>query len=557
MRTQRRTIAATMAVMLTAVWTGQVRGDFVFSEPKNLGPTVNCELCEYDPSLSPDGLELYYSSCRTGTYGVQDLWVLRRPSIDAPWSKPQNLGSTINSAAQELGPSLSADGLTMYFSCIREEDGIGGHDVYMTTRAGREEPWGPPVMLDSGINTQFDDVSPWISADGKTLFLCDAEWGSAVRPGGRGQCDIWMATRADAESPWGSPINVSAVNSTAVDGAPSVSTDGLVLLFGSNRAGGLGQWDIWVSVRKTANDKWRHPVNLGASVNSGSWDGNPALSPDGRTLYFSSDRPGGRGYTDLWEASISPIVDLNGDGKVDEAEVRIMTESLGKDDPLCDIGPTPFGDGIVDMKDLAVLTQCAAQEFHDPTLTVCWKFDEAEGIVASECTQACDGMLVGGPVWQPEEGAVGGAIQLDGVDDHITTRYVCDPSREPISIFAWVKGGAPGQAIISQKMGANWLIVDAATGALASELRSDSRFGRNIVSKAVITDGKWHRVGLVLDGAGRTLYVDGVLVAQDTQNQVTSAYGGLHIGTGKDLTAGSFWSGLIDDVRIYNRIVKP
>ena len=280
-------------------------------------------------------------------------------------------------------------------------------------------------------------------------------------------------------------------------------------------------------------------------------------SPDGSHALLQLRPPGGRGYTDLWQASISPIVDFNGDGKVDEAEVRIMTESLGKDDPLCDIGPTPFGDGIVDMKDLAVLTQYAAQELQDPTLMVCWKFDEAEGIVASECTQACDGTLVGGPVWQPEEGAVGGAIQLDGVDDHITTRPVCDPSREPISVFAWVKGGAPGQVIISQKTGANWLIVDAATGTLASELKSDGRFSRKLVSNAVITDGKWHRVGLVLDGAGRTLYVDGAVVAQDTQNHVTGAYGGLYIGTGKDLAAGSFWSGLIDDVRIYNRIVKP
>jgi len=90
-----------------------------------------------------------------------------------------------------------------------------------------------------------------------------------------------------------------------------------------------------------------------------------------------------------------------------------------------------------------------------------------------------------------------------------------------------------------------------------SELKGNNRFSCRLVSKTVITDGQWHRVGLVLDGAGRTLYVDGAMVAQDTQNKVTAAYGGLHIGGGKDLAAGTFWSGLIDDVRIYNRIVKP
>jgi len=79
-----------------------------------------------------------------------------------------------------------------------------------------------------------------------------------------------------------------------------------------------------------------------------------------------------------------------------------MTENLGKDEPLCDIGPTPFGDGVVDMKDLTVLTQCATQELQDPTLVACWRFDETEGTAACDCAQACDGQLIGGPIWQPE-----------------------------------------------------------------------------------------------------------------------------------------------------------
>jgi hypothetical protein len=78
-----------------------------------------------------------------------------------------------------------------------------------------------------------------------------------------------------------------------------------------------------------------------------------------------------------------------------------------------------------------------------------------------------------------------------------------------------------------------------------------------LLSETVITDGNWHRVGLVWDGTNRILYVDDVAVAADTQSELVGSNGGLNIGCGKNLEPGSFWSGLIDDVRIYNRTVKP
>lgn len=94
-------------------------------------------------------------------------------------------------------------------------------------------------------------------------------------------------------------------------------------------------------------------------------------------------------------------------------------------------------------------------------------------------------------------------------------------------------------------------------GTLATELKGDGRITKDLYSKAVVTDGKWHRVGLVLSHAGRTLYVDGVAVAQDTQNNITGSYNSLHIGAGRNLSAGGFWGGLIDDVHICNCVVKP
>jgi hypothetical protein len=126
------------------------------------------------------------------------------------------------------------------------------------------------------------------------------------------------------------------------------------------------------------------------------------------------------------------------------------------------------------------------------------------------------------------------------------------------SVFAWVKGGAPGQVIISQTGGANWLLADPAEGKLMTELQGIGRGGNvPIVSETVITDGNWHRVGLVWDGSDRVLYADDAEVARDTQSGLETSEGGLYIGAGSTLDPAGFFSGLIDDVRIYNRAISP
>jgi Tol biopolymer transport system component len=561
MKTCRKWQIVIVAVMgLVLIWTGRLRADFTFGTPVNLGPKINSSCNEYDPAVSADGLELYFQSCRAGGNGDTDLYIATRHSVEEEWQPAVDLGPTVNSSSAESGPSLSADGLTLYFNSNRP-GGFGGHDLYMTTRDSRQSLWKKPVNLGPAVNSEFNEINPNISSDGLSLYFGDVEGNSvAPRPGGMGSTDIWVSTRASVSDYWGTPVNLgSPVNTSVTDGSPEISDDGLLLFINrwNDKSDGGAFFDICVATRSTPQDAWGVPINLGAPVNGPSWDGNAELSSDGRTLYFASTRSNAFGYTDLWQASVTPITDFNGDGKIDEAEVRIMTENMDKDEPLCDIAPTPFGDGIVDVRDMAVLMKYACKDIDDPTLTACWKFDEAEGLVAYDCTSLYDGVLVGNPSWQPDAGAAGGALALNGAGDYVATACACNPSDKPLSVFAWVKDGSPGQAILSQETGVNWLVVDAATGALASELKGNSRFSSRLISKAVITDGKWHRVGLVLDEAGRTLYVDGAVVAQDAQNKVTSAYGNLNIGAGKDLATGSFWSGMIDDVRIYNRAVKP
>jgi len=254
------------------------------------------------------------------------------------------------------------------------------------------------------------------------------------------------------------------------------------------------------------------------------------------------------------------VVDFNGDEIVDIEDLIILIEHWGTDEPLCDIAPRPFGDGIVDVQDLEVLMSYWQQEVLPVELVAYWKLDETEGSIAYDSVWNNDGILNGEPLWQPASGQVDGALAFDGTDDYVSTPFVLNPADGPFSVFAWIKEGAPGQVVISQTGGTNWLLADPAEGKLMTELKTLGRVGNvPIVSETVITDGAWHHIGFVWDGSYRYLYVDRAEVAKDTESfsMLESSDGGLYLGAGSTLDAASFFSGLIDDVRIYNRAVTP
>ncbi len=330
--------------------------DFTFGTSKNLGPTVNSSANDGSMSISANGLELYFGSYnRPGGYGHYDIWVAKRETIDDDWSSPTNLGPTINSSSREVGPEISADGLTLYFNSDRP-GGYGDVDLWLSTRPTTNDPWAEPVNLGPTINSSYANVTPNVSGDGLELFF------TSDRPGGSGGQDIWITerqtTRQMTELVWGTPVNLGpTINSSNIEGAPEISADGLALFFNSDRPGGYGGTDLWVATRVNVSDLWGTTKNLGPMVNSLSGDSGAALAGDGSTLYFTSDRPGGFGSRDLYQAPIIPIVDFNGDGIVDSADMCIMVDHWDTNEPLCDIGPMPWGDGIVDVQDLIVLAE--------------------------------------------------------------------------------------------------------------------------------------------------------------------------------------------------------
>jgi len=199
--------------------------------------------------------------------------------------------------------------------------------------------------------------------------------------------------------------------------------------------------------------------------------------------------------------------------------------------------------------------RCWQQEVNDPTLAGHWPLDEADGVTAHDRAGGNDGTIMGLPQWQPQGGSVAGALELNG-KTFVTTNSAINPAGGPFSVLAWIKGGAPGQTIVSQQGAANWLLADA-QGVLATELSKGGRTIAGLSSPMLITDGNWHRIAFTWDGTNRRLYGDGVLVVEDAQEGLAGSSGKLILGAAKNMAAGTFWLGLIDDVRIYNRVLEP
>jgi len=176
--------------------------------------------------------------------------------------------------------------------------------------------WSTPENLGSVVNTASNDQHPAISPDGLRLYFHSDRPGN-ITGSTSGTSDIWVTHRDTLTSPWGAPVNLGpTVNSTTNDSAPDISTDGHYLYFGSDRPGGCGLRDIWVSYRANTAadfgaDGWQTPANLGCTINSAQNDDGPAFFADPLTnkvtLYFTTqNRANGLGDWDVWASDQKP-----------------------------------------------------------------------------------------------------------------------------------------------------------------------------------------------------------------------------------------------------------
>lgn len=275
-----------------------------WSAPVNL-EAINSTFNEQAPSLSPDGLSLYFGSNRPRAGGSTDtdLWVSHWSctDVDCHWGTPMNLGPVVNSSVGDNGPSLSLDGHLLFFTSART--GVGLNDIYVSRRANPKDDfgWGPPVLLGPGVNTTaFEAGAEYVQSaeDGIANFYFN-------RGPSQGAQDIYVASiTRDGETRGSAVIVAELFDATANDAAASVRTDGREIFFGSTRINGAGNLDLWFSTRRSVHDAWSTPENL-TPVNSGANDQQPSLSSDGRTLFVASDRLG-IGGTDIWMTTRTP-----------------------------------------------------------------------------------------------------------------------------------------------------------------------------------------------------------------------------------------------------------
>jgi Tol biopolymer transport system component len=260
--------------------------------------SVNTAALEGCPSIARDGLTLYFASNRAGGSGGLDIYTSTRESVDDPWGAPTNLGPTINTAADEFCPTPRRDGHGLLFVSTKA-GGCGGSDIY-ATRMHVTRGWSQPDNLGCSVNSAADEASPFVVGD-ELYFSSTRAGGYAPDPAGAvaGDSDIYVAPIADDGS-IGTPTLAPGLNTAQSDARPNVRRDGMEIFFDSTRPGGLGSADVWTSTRATTSDAWSTPTNLGGNVNSTAAEARVSLSWDGTHLYFGSTRSGGEGSSDLY-----------------------------------------------------------------------------------------------------------------------------------------------------------------------------------------------------------------------------------------------------------------
>jgi hypothetical protein len=279
---------------------GVARGQYQFGTATDLVIPGDAPNGDFGPALTSDNLTLYFSSTgRSGGLGGQDLWRTTRATASGSFGAPVNLGAPLNTPGEELIPKTSLDGLSLYFVSNRPGT-LGNNDIWIATRATTSASFGAPVNLGGAINTSSLDGGPDITADGLILVF------NSDRPGGSGERDLYIATRASTASAFGSVVNLGpTINTSDDDYSPSISADGLILFFASTRPGGFGDHDLWVTTRASITSPWGAPVNLGPDVNGPFTDYNPEISWDGSRLVFTSTRSVG-GSGSIYEVAVVP-----------------------------------------------------------------------------------------------------------------------------------------------------------------------------------------------------------------------------------------------------------
>lgn len=264
------------------------------NEVRKLSSRINSKFSEFFPSLSSDGQTLYFTR---RVNGVNEDFFYALPDSCGDWYTARNLGYPPNTAAQESAQTISSDDHYLFFmrSDNRSENGWGrgGCDLYLAYRKSVDKPWSVAESFGATINTPAFEGMPSLSPDINDLYFV------SDRPGGYGGLDIWLSHFKFGL--WQYPINLGPqINTAGNETAPFISSDNRTLYFSSDGHLGLGGGDLFMS-KKIADSIWEQPQNLGTPINSPTDDNSIFVCANGKNALFASDRGNEGGHLDIYE----------------------------------------------------------------------------------------------------------------------------------------------------------------------------------------------------------------------------------------------------------------
>ena len=259
--------------------------------PANAGEAINSSEDEYWPSLNGEANALVFTRLishdnagRKISYPQEDFYVSRKDSIG--WQKAIPIGPPVNTGENEGAQCISADGRLLFFTGCGRPDGLGSCDIYMSVR--QKGKWSEPVNLGSPVNTNSWESQPSVSADGNWLFFV------SNRPGGKGKMDIWRAEKLgispDGYPVYGKIINVESVNTSGNELSPFIHADGKTLYFASDFWPGMGGNDLFFV--KLDSSKTSIPQNLGYPVNTSGNEEGLVVEVSGERAWYTANNKG-------------------------------------------------------------------------------------------------------------------------------------------------------------------------------------------------------------------------------------------------------------------------
>jgi outer membrane protein OmpA-like peptidoglycan-associated protein len=245
--------------------------------PVRLPDDVNGFQLQYFPSTTADQRSLIFTA-RAGSRPDQDENIYVSQRQNGTWAAPASISAAINTPANEGAATISGDGKSLVFTSCNRPDSQGDCDLYISFRTGNE--WSKPKNMGPTVNSKAWDSQPSLSADGRTLYF------TSTRGGGIGKEDVWV-THLNEDGSWQKPENLGEpVNSKGRDMAPFVHVSGSTLYFVSDGHLGMGGLDVFMTTQGPGS-KWTAPENMGYPLNTHADEGSMFITADNQKGYYS------------------------------------------------------------------------------------------------------------------------------------------------------------------------------------------------------------------------------------------------------------------------------